>query len=289
MHTQALNCQLKPQFRILQHTSNIERRPVIDPGILETVSLEEALAVLNSEAYRVSVQGFIHILQKCRRSKSLDYVKQVRKHIQDHDLEVHNVLGSYLVPTLVECGSLRDAHLLFGLMSYHNEYSWTALIQGYVDCGESERAFRLYHDMQSNRINPNTYTFQSLLRGCIKLKSIERGRKLHFEIAEDGLEGHPFVASALVDIHAGLMRKGKHIFDTMESEYGISPTIEHYNSVLDLLGRAGRLTDAMEWLEEMPFKPNFGGMLSSKTLTLAYLNVTSCVVDKWNAQLSFYT
>jgi len=38
--------------------------------------------------------------------------------------------------------------------------------------------------------------------------------------------------------------------------YGLSPTIEHYGCMVDLLSRAGRTTEAEELIERMPVEPD---------------------------------
>ncbi|KAL6127680.1 hypothetical protein ACLB2K_071043 [Fragaria x ananassa] len=41
----------------------------------------------------------------------------------------------------------------------------------------------------------------------------------------------------------------------MKAQYGIVPTHEHYSCVIDLLCKAGRLSDAFEVIRRMPTKP----------------------------------
>ncbi|GFQ08220.1 putative pentatricopeptide repeat-containing protein at3g13770 mitochondrial [Phtheirospermum japonicum] len=52
---------------------------------------------------------------------------------------------------------------------------------------------------------------------------------------------------------------GLKIFDEMARKNGIEPidlSIEHYGCVVDLLGRAGQLERALQFIKEMPFEPN---------------------------------
>lgn len=56
---------------------------------------------------------------------------------------------------------------------------------------------------------------------------------------------------------AGLMNKGWEIFfQSMENEYKLKPGMEHYAYMFDLLGRAGRLNQAWEFVTRMPERPN---------------------------------
>ncbi|GJM85416.1 hypothetical protein PR202_ga01862 [Eleusine coracana subsp. coracana] len=56
--------------------------------------------------------------------------------------------------------------------------------------------------------------------------------------------------------HAGLVDEAKRYFDSMKEMFGIDRTEEHYACMIDLLGRAGKLEDAMELVNSMPFQPN---------------------------------
>lgn len=54
--------------------------------------------------------------------------------------------------------------------------------------------------------------------------------------------------------HAGLLDEGRAYFDRMVSVYGLSPRIEHYGCMIDMLGRAGLLKEAEELINNMPME-----------------------------------
>jgi pentatricopeptide repeat protein len=53
--------------------------------------------------------------------------------------------------------------------------------------------------------------------------------------------------------HVGLIDEAYYYFATMAKQHGIVPGIEHYNCMVDLLGRAGRLEEAEVFIHRMPF------------------------------------
>jgi len=53
-----------------------------------------------------------------------------------------------------------------------------------------------------------------------------------------------------------MVEKGKRIFQSMTRDFNIIPKLEHYGCMVDLLGRAGRLTEAYEVIKRMPMKPD---------------------------------
>ncbi|GMH22674.1 hypothetical protein Nepgr_024517 [Nepenthes gracilis] len=56
--------------------------------------------------------------------------------------------------------------------------------------------------------------------------------------------------------HSGLVDQGLHYFNNIERVYSITPQMEHYACVVDLLGRAGRLDEAEKLIRDMPICPN---------------------------------
>ena len=56
--------------------------------------------------------------------------------------------------------------------------------------------------------------------------------------------------------HAGLVDEGLRYFKLMVGDYNISPNQEIYGCEVDFLGRAGKVEEAYELIESMPFKPD---------------------------------
>jgi pentatricopeptide repeat protein len=44
----------------------------------------------------------------------------------------------------------------------------------------------------------------------------------------------------------------------MSKDYGIVPTLEHYNCLIDLLGRSGQLNSAVAMVKALPHRANAG-------------------------------
>jgi len=57
--------------------------------------------------------------------------------------------------------------------------------------------------------------------------------------------------------HNGLVEEGFSHFNSMISDYGIEPKQHHYASVVDLLGRSGRLQEAAHFIDKMPVEPDW--------------------------------
>lgn len=65
-----------------------------------------------------------------------------------------------------------------------------------------------------------------------------------------------FVGAILACTHGGMVEKGWEIFNSMEQRFSITPKLEHYGCMVDLLGRARLLKEAYELIKSMPMKPD---------------------------------
>ncbi|TKY45963.1 putative pentatricopeptide repeat-containing protein [Spatholobus suberectus] len=75
-----------------------------------------------------------------------------------------------------------------------------------------------------------------------------------------------FVAILSACSHSGLLNEGKFYFKQMTDDYRITPRIEHFACLVDLLGRAGQVDEAYNFIKQMPMEPNervWGALLSS--------------------------
>ena len=77
--------------------------------------------------------------------------------------------------------------------------------------------------------------------------------------------------------HTWLVEEGKLYFDHISRDYWITPRVEHYSCMIDLLGRAGKLIDGEDFIDSMSFKP---GIMAWQTLLGAcksYGNIDSTI------------
>lgn len=214
----------------------------------EMLKVEEALASLDLMAEQPSVATFVHISQKCRKEKNLVYARRVHKHISDKGLEGHRSLGNYLVPMFVECKSVSDAQQVFNGLVDRNEHSWTSLIQGYIECGDSQHALHLFKKMQEDCVYPSRYTFVALVKAYASLKCVERAREIHVEIAKRGLEKNLYVGSALVNMYANCdsLAEAMEVFDKLPVRNVVSWTALIQGYAVHGLGE-----EAVDCLEQM--------------------------------------
>ncbi|MCO5571483.1 hypothetical protein L7F22_025223 [Adiantum nelumboides] len=57
--------------------------------------------------------------------------------------------------------------------------------------------------------------------------------------------------------HEGLVEKGLKFFEAIQSDSAVTPGLDLYTTVIDLLGRSGQVSKALSWIEDMPYQPDY--------------------------------
>lgn len=169
----------------------------------------------------------------CSELSALQLGKQIHSLVCKSVLSKDITAGTSLVSMYCKCGVLEDAWKLFVEMPKKDVVSWNAMISGYAQHGAGMRALELFERMLGELIKPDWISFVSVLLACN---------------------------------HAGLVDLGIQYFYSMKEVYCIEPRPNHYTCVVDLLGRAGKLAEAVDLIKRMPFKPHcaiFGSLLGA--------------------------
>ncbi|KAI5068681.1 hypothetical protein GOP47_0017026 [Adiantum capillus-veneris] len=132
------------------------------------------------------------------------------------------MVGTAVVTMYGKCGSLRDAERAFNNMPKQNIVSWNAFLGTFAQHGQAKQA--IYHfQRMKHKLNPDKVTFTIILNACS---------------------------------HAGLVDEGWDIFSSITEVYRMTPSIDHYACMIDLLGRVGRLAEAEDLLRIAPCERN---------------------------------
>eukprot|EP00253_Pinus_taeda_P001147 PITA_01147 len=176
---------------------------------------------------------FASILPACANLAALDQGKEIHVEIIKCKFQSDVFIANALVDMYAKCGSIKKARSVFDNVHQRDVVSWNAMISGYAMHGYAKEALALFEEMQQSHIIPDHFTLISVLSACC---------------------------------HAGLVEKGRQYFDDLGQRYHITPTMEHYGCMVDLLGRAGYLDEAHDLIKRMPIKPNatvWGCLLSA--------------------------
>lgn len=157
----------------------------------------------------------VTLLQSITQMGCIEKVKEVHGYIYTTCLEKDVVAINSIIMAYAKCGRLGTAEAVFGSLVERGLASYNTMIAAYGIHGYSREVLELFHRMPGENIMPDEMTFTSVLSACS---------------------------------HAGLVEVGWKIFDSMN----IVPKDEHYNCMADLLGRAGQIKEAYDFVKSSP-------------------------------------
>lgn len=162
--------------------------------------------------------AMVTVVNACAKLGAMHRARFVNEYICRNCLSLDVILGTAMIDMYAKCGCLESAREIFDRMKEKNVISWSAMIAAYGYHGKGKEAIELFHMMLSCGVLPNRITFVSILYACS---------------------------------HAGLTEEGIRFFDSMWEDYAVRPDVKHYTCLVDLLGRAGRLDEAVKLIEKM--------------------------------------
>ncbi|CAH9125754.1 unnamed protein product [Cuscuta epithymum] len=158
---------------------------------------------------------------------------QIHAHVLKMCLEFDLLIQSSLISMYSKCGSVNDAYRIFISVKEPNICIFNAMIIGFSQNGLGNEALHLFKELEGKGEMPNAITLLGVLLACT---------------------------------HSGMVEEGWNYFKSMMSLYMIEPELDHYAIMVDILGKAGLLDEAMSLIKSMPLEPHsgvWGALLSS--------------------------
>ena len=118
-------------------------------------------------------------------------------HAEAHskDMLSNVFVANALINMYGKCAIVETAENVFGAITEHNVGSWNGMLSAYVENGEEEKAFWLYHKMKQQDVSLNDGTITCILRVS---KTLEVSRTIHFDVVSAGYEQNLSVAASLI-------------------------------------------------------------------------------------------
>ncbi|PPD87190.1 hypothetical protein GOBAR_DD15895 [Gossypium barbadense] len=229
-------------------------------GYVQAGQYEDALAFFKEmiEANVVPNEStLVTVLSGCAQSGSLEMGKWVRSWIDDHGLGFNIHIVNALIDMYSKCGDLDTASDLFKGLEQRDVISLNVMIGGYTHMSCHKEALGLFQRMLQSNIEPTDVTFLSILPACASLGALDLGKWIHAYIDKNiQYSDNISIWTSLIDIHAGLLDLGRQYFSSMVQDYAISPDLQHYGCMVNLLGRAGLFDEAEALIQNMEMKPD---------------------------------
>nr|AYM00490.1 pentatricopeptide repeat protein [Salvia miltiorrhiza] len=223
-----MNCAAE-LFRIMPVKDMVAWTAMVT-GFVQNAKPREALECferMQSAGVQTDEVTLVGVINACAQLGADKYAIWVRNVAESSGFSPANDVhvGSALIDMYSKCGCLEEAYDVFECMQKRNVYSYSSMILGFAMHGSASSAIELFEEMVQMNVKPNAVTFLGVLTACS---------------------------------HGGLLEQGQSFFEQMEKAYSISPSVDHYNCMVDLLGRTGRLEEAQKLIRTMPMEPNAG-------------------------------
>ncbi|KAI0522438.1 hypothetical protein KFK09_004817 [Dendrobium nobile] len=217
--------QARELFNRMPERDIISWTVMID-GYMKANRFKEVLEIFR-EMQAVSVRPdeftMVSVLTACANLGALVVGEWIRVYMERYKVNMDIFVNNAMIDLYCKCGCVENAFNIFEKMLKRDKFTWTTMITGLAINGHGEHALDLFTRMLRTSVRPDEVTFIGVLTACI---------------------------------HAGFIEEGREIFSSMINTHGIFPNVCHYGCLVDLLGRAGQLKEALETITNMPMKPN---------------------------------
>ncbi|KAM3319370.1 pentatricopeptide repeat-containing protein, mitochondrial [Capsicum chacoense] len=166
----------------------------------------------------------VAVLSGCADIGALDFGRSIHGYVNKvagfaMDVGANNAL----IDMYAKSGNLDFAMTIFKGMIKKDAFSWTSIVLGLALHGRGRNALEVFDEMLESGLTANEVTYLSVLSACS---------------------------------HAGLVNEGRELFNRLKNDTSCATKIEHYGCMVDLLGRAGHLDEAVRLIHHMPMKPD---------------------------------
>ncbi|KAK2446359.1 pentatricopeptide repeat-containing protein [Trifolium repens] len=192
---------------------------------MEGIQLFCELKTKNKSCAGVKPSGslLVSVLNACTMVGAFEEGKLIHSYVDENGLEYELELGTALIDFYGKCGWVKGAEQVFEKMTVKDVATWSAMILSLAINGNNLMALELFEKMEKVGQKPNEVTFIGVLTACN---------------------------------HKNLFDEALRLFRIMTEKYGITPSIEHYGCVVDVLARSGQVKKALTFINSMPMEPD---------------------------------
>ncbi|XP_058082380.1 pentatricopeptide repeat-containing protein At1g08070, chloroplastic-like [Magnolia sinica] len=218
------------------HGKNVVSWNAMITGYVQSRMPEEAIQLfyqMRENSVKPNEITMANMLSACASLGALELGREIHLYLGRNGLELNVILATALVDMYSKCGCINDACLVFVKTTKDDVVLWNAMILGLAVHGSGRDSLSIFAQMERVGTGPNNITFIGVLSACT---------------------------------HSGLVEEGRTQFKKMREKHSLSPTVEHYACMVDLLGRAGHLDEAMALVGSMSVLPDsiiWGTLLSA--------------------------
>ncbi|KAM3242946.1 hypothetical protein ACQJBY_055125 [Aegilops geniculata] len=145
-------------------------------------------------------------LRLCAFDQDLATGRMLHAYVLKFNMNSDPFVTSSLVDMYAKCGSVDESHVLFSRTKNPGTAAWTAVISGNCLNGQFERAMHLFRRMQLEHVQPNEFTYTSVLTACVALGDVVGGMEIQGNSIRTGYGTNASVVKSLISFY---LREGQ--------------------------------------------------------------------------------
>ncbi|KAJ4979132.1 hypothetical protein NE237_009912 [Protea cynaroides] len=161
------------------------------------------------------------VLSACANLAAARSGEQIQCYAMKTGIAEYTVVVNSQICMYAKSGDIDAANLTFKEARNLDVVSWSVMISSHAQHGCAKEALSFFEKMKNSGITPNHITYLGVLTACS---------------------------------HGGLVDDGFRYFESMKRDHVIIPNVKHCSCIVDLLGRAGRLAAAENFIVNSGFK-----------------------------------
>lgn len=147
-----------------------------------------------------------------------------------------------------KCGCLFEASCVFDEMVSRDAVSWNAIIAANEQNENGEETLKIFVSMLRSRMEPDQFTYGSVLKACAAQQALNRGMEIHSRIIKSGMGLDLFVGGALVDMYCKcvMIDEAEKIHDRTNEQMMVS-----WNAIISGFSQQKQNEDAQRFFSQM--------------------------------------
>lgn len=202
------------------------------------------------------------VLKACAGQQVFSTGMEVHGRIIKSGMSLDMFVGSALVDMYCKCGLMEEAEKIHYRLEEQTMVSWNAIISGFSLQKKSEDSQRFFSYMLEMGVEPDNFTYATVLDTCANLATIGLGKQMHAQIIKLELQSDVYITSTLVDMYSkcGNMHDSLLMFQKAPKRDSVT-----WNAMICGCAHHGLGEEALEIFEHMllqNIKPNHATFVS---------------------------
>ncbi|KAI3965700.1 hypothetical protein MKX01_010657 [Papaver californicum] len=228
LHSEMNNVHSQSLVSCVESESEVKCNGTLEEmdGFCNEGNVKESMRVMNllyQQGIEIGLLRYCQLMKVTGEVVAKEEAKLIHNHLMKTNLSLEITVQNKVLEMYLKCGLISDAHDLFGKIPARNLTSWDTMIVGLAENGYGEDAIDVFTKFKEAGGRPDGQMFLGVFYAC----------------------------STLCDINEGMLH-----FESMSKVFGIAPTMDHYVGIVKMLGSAGYLDEAFEFIENMPVEPS---------------------------------